>query len=84
MSENDEYDGDEENLEDDYDDNEEYDDKKYTESKEISIANVLLYGSPSAKQEVLIKLIYIGNVNALAKVLNSLSDPEYRRVMPTA
>jgi len=56
--------------------------KQYSE--EVKIANVLLYGSPAAKQEIIVRLIYIENVNALAKVLNAMNDIEYRRVMPTA
>jgi len=56
--------------------------KVYTE--EAKIANVLIYGSPAAKQEIIIRLIYIENINALTKILNAMSDHEYRRVMPTA
>ena len=56
--------------------------KAYTE--EAKIANVLIYGSPAAKQEIIIRLIYIENINALTKILNAMSDHEYRRVMPTA
>ena len=56
--------------------------KVYTE--EAKIANVLIYGSPAAKQEIIIRLIYIENINALSKILNAMPDREYHRVMPTA
>lgn len=53
-------------------------------SQETQIANILLYGSPAAKQEIIIRLIYIENINALSSILNAMSDVEYRRVVPTA
>lgn len=53
-------------------------------SPESQIANVLLYGTPAAKQEIIVRLIYIENINALNSVLNAMSDVEYRRVVPTA
>ena len=56
---------------------------KYT-SQETQIANILLHGTPAAKQEIIIRLIYIENINALNSVLNAMSDVEYRRVVPTA
>lgn len=53
-------------------------------SEENRIASILLNGTPAAKQEIIIKLIYIENINALNSVLLNMSDTEYRRVMPTA
>lgn len=53
-------------------------------SLENQIAQILLNGTPAAKQEIIIKLIYIENINALNSVLLHMSDVEYRRVMPTA
>ncbi len=53
-------------------------------SEEIRVANVLLYGSSMAKQEIIIKLITLGNVDILTKILNALTDKEYDRVMPSA
>jgi len=53
-------------------------------SEETRIANILIYGSPAAKQEIITRLIYIENISALTKVLNAMSDPEYRRVVPIA
>jgi len=50
---------------------------------ERKIVNILSYGSPAAKQEVIIKLIYLGKPEVLAKVLNSMSDADYYKVMPS-
>lgn len=66
-----------------HDDFDEYDEEK-AGAEETRIANILLYGTPAAKQEIIIKLIYIGHIPALNSVLNAMTDPEYRRVMPTA
>lgn len=64
----------------------EYDDFDSAEggSEELSVANILIYGTPAAKQEIIVKLIYIGNVQALDSVLLAMSDQEYNRVMPLA
>lgn len=59
-------------------------DEKYVREQEIKIANKLLYGSPAAKQEIIVQLILLGNLRALNSVLLRLNDIEYRRVMPTA
>ena len=53
-------------------------------SEELQIANILIYGSPSAKQEIFVKMIELGSIDALSKVLNAMSDAEYYRNMPTA
>lgn len=69
------------------DDNDEYNEEHFGQKalkEETRIANILLYGTPTAKQEIIIKLIYIGHIPALNSVLNAMSDAEYRRVMPTA
>lgn len=56
----------------------------YLGEEEMKLANILLYGSPSAKQEVLVKLIYMGNANSLTRVLNAFNDNEYNRIVPSA
>ena len=48
------------------------------------IANVLLKGTPAAKQEIIIRLIYVENIKVLNSVFLNMSDAEYRRVVPTA
>ena len=52
--------------------------------EESRVANILLHGTPAAKCEIIVQLVYLGNETILAKVLNAMSDVEYRRVMPTA
>lgn len=49
-----------------------------------NITNILSYGSPAAKLEVLVKLIYIGNIDVLEGILASFTDAEYYRIIPCA
>lgn len=46
-----------------------------------NIQNVMTYGTPSAKAEIIIKLIYIGNVEVLQKVYDALTDRELNRIV---
>ncbi len=46
-----------------------------------NIQNVMTYGTPSAKAEIIIKLIYIGNVEVLQKVFAAIPDKELNRII---
>lgn len=46
-----------------------------------SVQNVMTYGTPSAKAEVIIRLIYIGNVEVLQKVYDAIPDRELNRII---
>ena len=52
--------------------------------EERTVVNILTYGSPAAKQEIFVKLIYIGKIEALQKIYDSLTDAEYWRSVPLA
>ena len=43
------------------------------------IQNIMTYGTPAAKAEVIVKLIYIGNPELINKVFNSYSDKELNK-----
>lgn len=53
-------------------------------AEERKVVNTLSYGSIAAKQEIIIKLIYLGKPDILQKVLNSLTDADYYKVIPLA
>jgi len=46
-----------------------------------NIQNIMSYGTPSAKAEVIIKLIYIGNVEVLQRVYDAIPDKELNRIV---
>lgn len=52
--------------------------------EERSIVNILSYGSPAAKQEIFVKIIYMGKPEVLQKVLDSMNDADYYKVMPSS
>jgi len=52
--------------------------------EERSIVNILSYGSPAARQEIIIKLIYLGKIEALQKVYDSMNDAVYAKCVPLA
>jgi len=52
--------------------------------EERSIVNILTYGSAAARQEVFVKLIYIGKLEALQRVYDGMTDAEYWKFVPLA
>jgi len=48
------------------------------------IQNIMTYGTPAAKAEVIVKLIYIGNPELLQKVYDSYSDKELNKFITFA
>lgn len=46
-----------------------------------SITNIMAYGSPSAKAEIIVKLIYLENPDVLQRVYDSITDKELERII---
>lgn len=46
-----------------------------------NIQNIMTFGTPSAKAEVIIKLIYIGNPDLLQRVYDQFSDKELNQII---
>lgn len=45
--------------------------------EEKSVVNILTYGSVAARQELFVKLIYIGKPEVLQKIYDSMNDADY-------
>lgn len=54
------------------------------QSTNALIQNVMTYGTPAAKAEVLVKLIYIGNIELLQKVYDSYPTRDLNKFLGLA
>lgn len=52
-----------------------------TAGSNINIQNIMTYGTASAKAEVIIKLIYMGNPELLQRVYDEFSDKELNQII---
>ena len=55
-----------------------------TVSESSTIPNIMSYGSPSAKAEVLVKLIMIGKPELVTQVFKAIGDKELYRIIGKA
>lgn len=62
-----------------------YEGKQMTDQTDLghsnSVQNVMAYGTPAAKAEIIARLIYIGNVEVLQKVYDAIPDKELDRII---